>query len=61
LARCAELKGEDLSSYSHKIESVILRKFPHDHKLANKGYLSAIRGYSNQHFSEFYLQDGGEN
>jgi len=31
LAWCVELKGDDLRSYSHKIESVSLRKCPHDH------------------------------
>ena len=42
LAWCVELKGEDLSSYTDKIESVSLRKCPHDHRLTNKAYLSAI-------------------
>ena len=28
---CVELKGEDLWSYSHKIESVSLWKYPYDH------------------------------
>jgi len=36
------LKGEDLWSCSHKIEPVSLRKCPHDHRLANKAYLSAV-------------------
>ena len=30
-AFCVELKGEDLWSYSHKIESVSLRKCPYDY------------------------------
>ena len=37
-----ELKGKDLWSYSHKIESISLRKCPHDHQLTDKPYLSAI-------------------
>ena len=37
-----ELKGEDLWSYSHKIESVSFQKCPHDHLLYNKVYLSSI-------------------
>jgi len=39
-----ELKGEDrpIWSCSRKIESVTLRKCPHDHWLTNKAYLSAI-------------------
>ena len=36
------LNGEDLSCCSNKIESVSLRKCPHDHWLTNKAYLSAI-------------------
>jgi len=44
--QCVELKGEDLSCYSNKIESVSLRKCPHDHRLnkfnTNKAYLSTI-------------------
>jgi len=28
---CVELKGEDLSCYSNKIESVSFRKCPYDH------------------------------
>ena len=41
---CVELKGEDLWSCSHKIESVSLRKCPYDQcfKLTNKAYLSAL-------------------
>ena len=39
---CVELKGEDLWSCSHKIESVSLRKCSYDHWLTNKSYLSAI-------------------
>ena len=41
LAWCVELKGDDLWSCSHKIESVNLRKCPYDHWLTNKVYLSA--------------------
>jgi len=37
-----ELKGEDLWSYSHEIDSVSLQKCPYDHQLCNKTYLSAI-------------------
>jgi len=54
-----ELKGEYLWSYSHKIESVSLRKCPYDHELTSKAYLSVIKVTSI--FSEFCLQDGGEN
>jgi len=39
---CVELKGEDLSRCSNKIESVSLRKCPHDHRITNNAYLSAI-------------------
>ena len=49
--QCVELNGEDLSCYSNKIESVSLRKCPHDHWLTNKAYLSAIT--VTNHFSEF--------
>jgi len=34
-AYCVELKGEDLWSYSHKIESVSLRKCPYGYYLTN--------------------------
>jgi len=37
-----ELNGEDLSCYSNKIVSVSLRKWPYDHRLTNKAYLSAF-------------------
>ena len=40
--RLIELNGENLSRYSNKIESVSLRKCPHDHRLVNEAYLSAI-------------------
>jgi len=59
--QCVELKGEDLSCYSNKIESVSLRKCPNDHWLTNKAYLAPKRCHSDKHFSEFYLQDGGKN
>jgi len=36
------LIDEDLWSYSHKTESDSLRKYPYDHWLTNKAYLSAI-------------------
>ena len=39
---CVELKGEVLSYYSNKIESVSFRKCPYDHSLTNKAHLSAI-------------------
>jgi len=52
LVRCVELKWKDLSSYSHKIESVSLRKYLYDHKLTNKAYLSVIIS-SNQQSSIF--------
>jgi len=53
-----ELKGEDLWSYSHKIESLSLQKCPYDHQLTNKMYLSAVTVTS---IFQFYLQDGSEN
>ena len=37
-----ELKGEDLWSYSRRIESVSSRKCPYDQYIANKAYLSAV-------------------
>ena len=37
-----ELKGKDLSCYSNKIDSVGLRKWPYDHRLTKKMYLSDI-------------------
>jgi len=38
-----ELKGEDLWSYSRKIELAVgLRKCPYDHSLTSKAYLSVI-------------------
>jgi len=40
-----ELKGEDLWSYSHKIESVSLRKCPYSHQLTNKAHCRAITVY----------------
>jgi len=42
-----------------KIESVRLRKCPHDHLLANKAYLSAIT--VTNIYRSFYLQHGGKN
>ena len=33
---------EDLSRYSNNIESVGLRIYPYDHKLANRSYLSDV-------------------
>jgi len=51
--------GEDLSCYSNKIESVSLRKCPHDHLLTNKVHLSAIT--VTNIYQSFYLQDGGKN
>jgi len=39
MTTCVWLNGEDLSCYSNKIESVSLRKCPHDHWLTNKAYL----------------------
>ena len=41
-AYCMELKGDDLWSYSHKIEPVSLWKCPYDYQLANKAYLSDV-------------------
>ena len=40
-----ELKGEDLWSYSHKIESVSLRKCPYSHQLTNKAHCRAVTVY----------------
>jgi len=37
-----ELRGEDLSCYLNKIQSIGLRKCTYDHKLANKADLSDI-------------------
>jgi len=37
-----KLNGEDLSFYSNKTDSDILRKCPYDHRLINKAYLSAV-------------------
>jgi len=37
-----ELLGEDLVFYSNKIDSDGLRKWPYDHRLTNKAYLSDI-------------------
>ena len=54
-----ELKGEDLWSYSRRIDSVSLRKCPYDRQLISKTYLSAITVTGI--FSQFYLQDGSEN
>jgi len=51
-----ELKGEDRWSYSHKIESV----YENVHTITSFPIKGFKRYYSNQHFSEFYLQDGGE-
>ena len=42
LARCVELKGEDLSSYSHKIESVNYENVHMITSFTNKAYLSVI-------------------
>jgi len=57
-ALCVELNGEDLSFYSNETESDSLRKYPYDHRHINKAYIK--RCYSDKHFSEFYLQDGGK-
>ena len=40
--RSVNLNGENLSCYSNTIESVRLRKCPHDYRLTNKAYLRAI-------------------
>jgi len=37
-----EIRGEDLSCYLNKIQSIGLRKCPYEHQLANKAYLSDI-------------------
>jgi len=50
-------KGENLSRYSNKIESVSL--CPYDHRLTNKAYLSAITEANISR--SFHLQDGGKN
>ena len=42
-AKCMELLGEDLQSYSYKIKSVSLRKCPADHQPGDKAYLSDSR------------------
>ena len=42
LAWCVELKVDDLWSCSHKLESVSLRKCPHDHWHTTKAHLSAL-------------------
>ena len=56
--RCVKLNGEDLSCYLNKTESVILRKCPYDHWIANNPYLSAITMTNIS--QSFYLQDGGK-
>ena len=54
-----ELNGEDLSCYSNKFESVILRKCPYDHCLTNKACLGTITVTNIS--KNFYLQDDGRN
>jgi len=56
--RCVKLIGEDLSRYLNKTESVILRKCPYDHWIANNPYLSAVTMTNIS--KSFYLQDGGK-
>ena len=52
LAWCVELKREDLSSYSHKIESV----YENVHTITSLPITRFKHYYSNQHLSEFYLK-----
>jgi len=59
ITRYTALRGEDSSCYWNKIESVSLRKCPHDHRLTNRVYLCAITVASIS--QSFYLQDGGKN
>jgi len=40
--KCVKVKGEGLSCYSNKVESLSFRKCPYDRWLTNKAYLSDI-------------------